>query len=301
MLILVIRRKCMEQLINDFISYMRDVKDASENTLQAYMNDLKRLHNFCIRHDIENVTKISETNLKSYVLGLENEGLSPSTINRNIAAVKAFMLYLIKHQIILSDPSERIKPPPIRKKAPQILDMEMINRLLEQPNTRSRKGIRDKAILELLYATGIKVSELIAIKLSDINMNSRYISCKEYKERNIPFGKSAKKALQDYLNIRDKYYNKSGSDILFLNSSGKPISRQGLWKIIKYYANAAGINDVSPNIIRHSFAVHMLDNGADLGSVQEFLGHSDISTTQIYMTTGHKNSREVYMNTHPRA
>lgn len=291
----------MEQLINDFISYMRDVRNASENTLQAYMNDLKKLHGFCVRQGIAGVTKISETNLKSYVLALENEGLSPASISRNIAAVKAFLLYLLKHQIIFTDPSERIKPPPIRKKGPQILDTGMINKLLEQPNTKTYKGIRDKAILELLYATGIKVSELISIKLSDLNMNSRYITCREYRERIIPFGNSAKKALQDYLNIRSKYYNKYNSDILFLNSSGKPISRQGLWKIIKHYANEAGITDVSPNSIRHSFAAHLLDNGADLGSVQEFLGHSDISTTQIYMTTGHKNSREVYMKTHPRA
>ena len=291
----------MEQLINDFISYMRDVKDASENTLQAYMNDLKKLYSFCIRQDIQSVTKISETNLKSFLLALENEGLSPSSINRNIAAVKAFILYLIKHQIIFNDPSERIKPPPVRKKAPQVLDTQMINRLLEQPDTKSHKGIRDKAILELLYATGIKVSELISIRLSDVNMSARYIICREFRERIIPFGNSAKKALQDYLNIRSKYYDKSKSDILFLNSSGKAISRQGLWKIIKYYADTAGITDVNPNSIRHSFAAHMLDNGADLGSVQEFLGHSDISTTQIYMSSGYKNSREVYMRTHPRA
>lgn len=291
----------MEQLINDFISYMRDAKDASENTLQAYMNDLRKLQSFCIRQDIESVTKISETNLKSYLLALENEGLSPSSISRNIAAVKAFFLYLIKHQIILNDPSERIKPPSVRKKAPQVLDTKMINRLLEQPDIKNYKGIRDRAILELLYATGIKVSELTAIKLSDINMNARYIICRKYRERIIPFGNSAKKALQDYLNIRSKYYDKKRSDILFLNSSGKAISRQGLWKIIKYYADAAGITDVNPNSIRHSFAAHMLDNGADLGSVQEFLGHSDISTTQIYMTSGYKNSREVYMKTHPRA
>lgn len=291
----------MEQLINDFISYMRDVKDASENTLQAYMNDLKKLHSFCIRQGIQSVTKISETNLKSYLLALENEGLSPSSINRNIAAVKAFILYLIKHQIICTDPSERIKPPPVRKKAPQVLDTQMINRLLEQPDTKSHKGIRDKAILELLYATGIKVSELISIRLSDLNMSARYIICREYRERIIPFGTSAKKALQDYLNIRTKYYDKCKNDILFLNSSGNAISRQGLWKIIKYYAEAAGITDVNPNSIRHSFAAHMLDNGADLGSVQEFLGHSDISTTQIYMSSGYKNSREVYMRTHPRA
>lgn len=291
----------MEQLINDFISYLRDVRSASENTLQAYMNDLKKLQSFCSRQGIVSVTKISETNLKSYVLGLENEGLSPSSITRNIAAVKSFLLYLIKHQIIFNDPSERIKPPPVRKKTPQVLNTDMINRLLNQPDLITKKGIRDKAILELLYATGIKVSELIAIKLSDININARYIVCREYKERVIPFGNSAKKALQDYLNIRTKEYDKYNSDYLFLNTSGKPLSRQGLWKIIKFYASAAGIADVNPNTIRHTFATHMLDNGADWGSVQEFLGHTDFSAAQMYMNQGYKNSREVYMNTHPRA
>jgi integrase/recombinase XerD len=177
----------------------------------------------------------------------------------------------------------------------------MINKLLGQPDVKTKKGIRDRAILELLYATGIKVSELIAVRLSDINMTGRYISCKEYKERNIPFGNSAKKALQEYLIIRAKEYDKNNNDFLFLNTTGKPLSRQGLWKILKYYADAAGITDVNPNSIRHSFAAHMLDNGADLGSVQEFLGHADISTTQLYITQSYKNSREVYMNTHPRA
>lgn len=291
----------MEQFINDFLAYLRDVKNASENTLQAYMNDLKKLHSFCNKQGILSVTKISETSLKSYVLGLENEGLSPSSITRNIAAVKAFLLFLIKHQIILTDPSERIKPPPFRKKAPQVLDTVMINKLLGQPDIKTKKGIRDRAILELLYATGIKVSELITVRLSDINMTGKYISCKEYKERNIPFGNSAKKALQEYLNIRTREYDKNNNDFLFLNTSGKPLSRQGLWKILKYYADIAGLTDVNPNSIRHSFAAHMLDNGADLGSVQEFLGHSDISTTQLYITPNYKNSREVYMNTHPRA
>lgn len=291
----------MEQFINDFIAYLRDVKNASDNTLQAYMNDLKKLHSYCNKQGILSVTKISETSLKSYVLGLESEGLSPSSITRNIAAIKAFLLYLIKHQVILTDPSERIKPPPLKKKAPQVLDTGMINKLLGQPDLKTKKGIRDKAILELLYATGIKVSELIAIRISDINMTGRYISFKEYKERTIPFGNTAKKALQDYLAIRTKEYDKYNNDYLFLNTSGKPLSRQGLWKILKYYADNAGITDVNPNSIRHTFAAHMLDNGADLGSVQELLGHADISTTQLYITQNHKNSREVYMNTHPRA
>jgi integrase/recombinase XerD len=291
----------MEQYIHDFIAYMQEVKRASKNTLQAYQNDLKRLQAFYEKQNISSVTKISETNLNSYILTLEKEGLSPSSVSRNIAAVKAFLLYLIKHQIILEDPSERIRPPKILKKLPQVIEISLVDRLLKQPDINTKKGIRDRAILELLYATGVKVSEMAAIRVSDINMAGRYITCKERRERNIPFGKSAKAALQDYLNIRSQNYDKNNSDYLFLNSTGEQLSRQGLWKILKAYAKEAGLSEVNPNTIRHCFAAHMIDNGADLGSVQEFLGHSDITTTQLYMTPSYKNSREVYMNTHPRA
>lgn len=291
----------MEQYINDFLAYMREVKHASKNTLQAYQNDLKKLQAFFHKQDVGSVTKISETNLNSYILTLEKEGLSPSSVSRNIAALKAFLLYLIKHQIISEDPSERIKPPKVRKKSPQVLEATVVDKLLSQPDGSTKKGIRDRAILELLYATGVKVSEMIAIKVSDINLTGRYVTCGERRERNIPFGKSAKAALQDYLNIRSQGFDKNNSNILFLNSSGEQLSRQGLWKILKLYAKAAGLAEINPNIIRHSFAAHMIDNGADLGSVQEFLGHSDITTTQLYMAHSYKNSREVYMNTHPRA
>jgi integrase/recombinase XerD len=291
----------MEQYINDFIAYLKDVRQASKNTLQAYHNDLRKLQSFFEKQNINSVTKISETGLNSYILALEKEGLSPSSVSRNIAALKAFILYLIKHQIILNDPSERIKPPKVPKKAPQVIETSLVDKLLEQPNKNSKKGIRDRAILELLYATGVKVSEMIGMKVSDVNLSGRYITCKDRRERNIPFGKSAKTALLEYLDIRQKYFDKNSTDILFLNASGEQLSRQGLWKILKAYAKAAGLSDINPNNIRHSFAAHMIDNGADLGSVQEFLGHADITTTQLYLTQNYKNSREVYMNTHPRA
>jgi integrase/recombinase XerD len=291
----------MEQYINDFIAYMQNVKYATKNTLQAYQNDLKKLQSFFEKQKITSVAKISETNLNSYILTLEKEGLSPSSVSRNIAALKAFLLYLIKHQIILEDPSERIKPPKVQKKSPQVIGTSVVDKLLNQPDISTKKGIRDRAILELLYATGVKVSEIIAIKVSDISLSGRYITCGERRERSIPFGKSAKAALQEYLDIRLQHFDKNNSDILFLNSSGEQLSRQGLWKILKLYAKAAGLSEINPNMIRHSFAAHMIDNGADLGSVQEFLGHSDVTATQLYMTHGYKNSREVYMNTHPRA
>ncbi|MDF2512183.1 MAG: xerD [Herbinix sp.] len=291
----------MEQYISDFLLYMKEVKHASKNTLQAYQNDLKKLMLFLEKQDITSVTKISETSLNSYVLTLEKEGLSPASVTRNIAALKAFILYLIKQQLIQGDPSERIKPPKVQKKTPQIIEISLVDKLLAQPNTKTRKGIRDRAILELLYATGVKVSEMIAIKVTDVNLSARYIVCGDKRERIIPFGKSAKSSLQEYLNIRLQSFDKMNSEYLFLNTNGEQLSRQGLWKILKTYAKAAGMKEINPNVIRHSFAAHMIDNGADLGSVQEFLGHADIATTQLYLAHSYKNSREVYMNTHPRA
>jgi integrase/recombinase XerD len=256
---------------------------------------------FFERQNISSVAKISETSLNSYVLTLEKEGLSPASVSRNIAAMKAFVLYLMKSGNIQGDPSERIKPPKVHKKAPQIIEEALVDELLNQPDLKTSKGIRDKAILELLYATGLKVTELITIKVTDINLAGKFITCKEHNERSIPFGKSAKTALQEYLNIRSVQYDKNNSDVLFLNSSGEQLSRQGLWKILKAYAKPVGIDNINPNTIRNSFAAHMIENGADLGCVQEFLGHSDITTTQLYLNHGYINSREVYMNTHPRA
>lgn len=291
----------MEQYIEEFLAYIRNVRHSSDNTLQAYQNDLKKLLTFYQRQNIPSITKVSETDLNSYILTLEKEGLSASSVSRNIAAVKAFFLYLIKHQIIVQDPSERIKPPRQQKKPPQVIDTTMVDKLLSQPDISTKKGKRDRAILELLYATGIKVSEMTHIKVSDVNLTGRYITCGERRERNIPFGKSAKNALQDYLNVRHEYYDRNNSEFLFLNSQGGAISRQGLWKIIKYYAKKANLANINPNTIRHSFAAHMIENGADLGSVQEFLGHSEITTTQLYLPRSHRNIREVYMDTHPRA
>ena len=291
----------MEHDIQNFITYLWDTRHASQNTLQAYQNDLKKLQRFCEKQKISSVSKISETNLNTYILMLEKEGLSPASVSRNIAAIKAFLLYLIKHGMIEGDPSERIKPPRVQKKPPQIMDSELVDRLLMQPDTGTNKGIRDKAMLELLYATGMKVSELTALKEADINLSGYYVTCGERRERNIPFGSAAKNALKRYMEIRETGFDKKKREYLFLNTSGEQLTRQGLWKIIKIYAKAAGMKEISPNIIRHSFAAHLLENGADLGSIQEFLGHSDITTTQLYLSHPYKNSREVYMNTHPRA
>lgn len=291
----------MQQYIDAFISYLLDVKHASDNTVQAYQNDLKKLQSFLEKQNITSPDKINETGLNSYVLHLENEGLSPATVSRNIASMKAFLLFLLKQGMITGDPSERMKPPRVNKRSPQIIDSDKMDKLLSQPDPNTKKGIRDKAMLELLYATGVKVTELIKLKLSDVNLPGRYVVCGEKRERIIPFGRTAREALKKYLDIRKDAFDKLSADYLFLNSSGEQLTRQGFWKILRQYANNAGIERISPNIVRNSFAAHLIDNGADIDSVTEFLGHADIAATQVYLPRSHKNTREVYMNTHPRA
>lgn len=291
----------MKQQIGDFAKYLKEVKQSSWNTISAYQNDLNKLESYLSKQGIDNVARITETSLNSYILSLERDNLSPATVSRHIASMKAFLLFLLKKGIIHGDPSERIRPPRVLKKAPPVLKEDKICDLLNQPDGKTKKGIRDKAMLELLYATGMKVSELTNVKLSDINISGKYITCGDKNERSIPFGNAAKEALDSYIDIRKPFFDKKNSDYLFLNIKGEQLSRQGFWKILKGYAKEAGIEDINPNNIRHSFAAHMIENGADIGVIQKFLGHTDISTTQLYLTHNYQNSREVYANTHPRA
>jgi integrase/recombinase XerD len=226
-----------------------------------------------------------------------------ATISRNVASIKAFFHYLYKEGIVEKDVSDGLKAPKIEKKMPEILTTEEVIWLLEQPKGDTPKEIRDKAMLELLYATGIRVTELITLKVSDVNMQMGFIICRDgSKERVIPFGAAAKRAMIQYLEkARNVMLLDLHSDILFVNCSGQPMSRQGFWKLIKYYAKKAGIvTDITPHTLRHSFAAHLVENGADLRSVQEMLGHSDISTTQVYAAMTHNRIREVYAKAHPR-
>lgn len=291
----------MKHHIEDFIKYLQDVKQSSPNTINAYQNDLRKLEAFLNQQGIETASKITETTLNSYVLSLEKEGMSPASVSRHIASMKAFLLYLLRNGDIHHDPSVRIKAPKVIKKPPHIIEEDKVLKLLNQPDLNTNKGIRDKAMLELLYATGIKVSEIINVKLSDINLSGRFLTCKDKQERSIPFGAAAYNAIKAYMDIRETEFNKKHSEYLFLNSQGEQLTRQGFWKILKNYAKKAGIEDINPNMIRHSFAAHMIENGADIGVVQRFLGHTDISTTQLYLSSNNQNIHEVYMNAHPRA
>ncbi|MDE6607855.1 MAG: tyrosine recombinase, partial [Lachnospiraceae bacterium] len=215
-----------------------------------------------------------------------------------------FFSFLIKENMVEEDVSVSLKSPKIEKKMPGVMAMEDVVRLLEQPKGNSPKEIRDKAMLELLYATGIRVTEIINLKVTDVNLQMGFIICRdENKERIIPFGKEAKHALLCYFDgARDAMVENKASDTLFVNCSGQSMSRQGFWKLIKFYAKKAGIEeDITPHTLRHSFAAHLVENGADLRSVQEMLGHSDISTTQIYANMSHNRIREVYAKAHPRS
>ncbi len=271
--------------ISDFIEYLRDVKKTSKNTEVSYRRDLLQMCAYLEGLGIREAGKVTKTSLNSYVLYLEREGKATTTISRMLASMKAFFHYEFSIGNIKRDPAELLKAPKIEKKAPTILTVEEIEALMAQPGGRSAKEIRDKAMLELLYATGIRVSELIHLELQDLNMQVGYITCRdEQKERMVPFGKGTKKALADYLaESRNILLKGQESPWLFTNCSGQAMSRQGFWKIIKYYGDKAGIqSDITPHSLRHSFAAHLLRSGADIHAVQAMLGHSDSATTQMY-------------------
>lgn len=293
----------MEKEITAFISYLHDIKKTSDNTEMSYRRDLEKMYHFMLQKGISGVTAITAEDLASYVKYLEDNHFAAATISRNVASIKAFYHFLMQEGIVSKDAAEKLKSPKIEKKMPGILSPDEVVRLLEQPSGNSPKEIRDKAMLELLYATGIRVTELITLKMADLNMKMGVLICKDSnKERLIPFGNAAKSALERYLkDARDTMLEDKNSEVLFANCSGKPMSRQGFWKLIKYYANKADIKaDITPQTLRHSFAAHLVENGADLKSVQEMLGHSDISTTQIYANLNYNHIKDVYAKAHPR-
>ena len=293
----------MEREVQEYISYLHNVKHTSNNTEMSYKRDLLKVCHFMQERGINSASAVKEQDLKAYIHVLEEQKLAAATVSRNIASIKAFFLYLFSEGKIQNDAALCLKAPKIEKKMPEILTMGEVSALLEQANGDSPKEIRDKAMLELLYATGIRVTELISLKVSDVNLPMHFIMCRDpHKERMIPFGTQAHDALERYLGgVRAEMVEDKSSEILFANCSGKPMSRQGFWKLIKFYAKKAGITaDITPHTLRHSFAAHLVENGADLKSVQEMLGHSDISTTQIYANMNHNRIREVYAKAHPR-
>ena len=293
-----------QECLDIFEKYLREEKKASANTLSSYLRDIRQLGEYLEEHSEHGIIDADEEDLSGYIGMLRANGKSVATVSRSIASIKCLYSYLCIKQLVKTNPALGLVPDKSTQKLPQILTSKEVELLLEQPQCVDAKGYRDHAMLELLYATGIRVSELISLNLSDLNLAAGFIRCESKgKERIIPLYHTAVKALQDYVkNTRPQLIADSDEEALFVNMNGERMSRQGFWKIIKYYQEKAGIEkDITPHTLRHSFAVHLLENGADLRSIQEMLGHADISSTQIYTHVVKRQLKDVYQKAHPRA
>ncbi|WP_018131896.1 site-specific tyrosine recombinase XerD [Effusibacillus pohliae] len=295
----------MDKLIERFIHYLAVERGLSQNTLESYQRDLIAYTEFLQRSGVADVNQTRRANIIAYLADLQQKGRATSTISRNLASIRAFYSFLLRDGLIDGDPAANLESPKIEKRLPQVLTVEDVEALLDSPDLKTSTGLRDKAMLELLYASGIRVSELVSLNVDDVNLNMGFLKCygKGAKERIIPLGSVALQMLEEYLNrARAKLLRDRSETSLFVNHHGQRLTRQGFWKIIKKYAKAANINkEITPHTLRHSFATHLLENGADLRSVQEMLGHADISTTQIYTHITKSRLKEVYAKTHPRA
>jgi len=289
----------LKEKLDDFLSFIRYEKGLSENTFLAYKNDIFNFIKFLNEHKIAEVT---EDTIMDFIFALKNKNYSTLSIARMLVAVKNYYKFLVNEKVLSVSPFENMDSFKVRKKIPEVLTEKDIENLLNQPDTSTKEGIRDKAILELLYSAGIRVSELINMELTDINLDEKILRCfgKGKKERLVPVGDYVVEAIKNYLKIRQEISDKF-SNFLFITRLGKKFTRAGIWKMIKMYAKKAGIiKNVYPHIFRHSFATHLLKGGADLRSVQEMLGHSDISTTQIYTHVDRSHLKNIHKKFHPR-
>ena len=292
----------MENSVEDFLIYVKESKKMSENTVVSYRRDLKGMLSYFEKQGIESLEKVTSTNINSYILFLEKNGKSPASISRSISSMRAYFRYLLIHGVIKGEPTEKITMPKVEKKVPSVITAGQIEDIIKAANGSDQKSIRDRAMLELLYATGMRVSELISLNVDDINLQLSYVICRNAKkERVIPFGNKAKQSLSKYLSKARPALMQDNNMFLFVNCFGKQMSRQGFWKIIKEYANKAGIKEeISPHTIRHSFGAHLIGNGADVKSVQQMMGHVDIASTEVYRRMESENLRSVYEKAHPR-
>jgi integrase/recombinase XerD len=297
----------MEDRLDDFIHFLVVEKGLSKNTIVSYKRDLNSYITY-----LKNVEQLGDFNgvqrpqIVHFLGHLKDTGKSSKTLARHIASIRAFHHFLLREKAVDHDPTVHIESPQHERSLPKVLSMEEVETLLDSPKLTDQYGYRDKAMLEMMYATGIRVSELIGLKLSDVHLTMGFVRCmgKGSKERIIPIGKTASNAIEQYLEKgRPKLVSKKyKDDSLFLNHHGKGLSRQGFWKILKRLATEAGIEkELTPHTMRHSFATHLLENGADLRAVQEMLGHADISTTQIYTHVTKTRLKDVYTKFHPRA
>lgn len=294
----------MKNQVSNFKNFLIEEKKSSKNTLDSYMRDVNQFYSYCISQKCKSFSGISVDFLNKYVEYLKFNGKSQSTVTRTVASLRCFFRYLVSVNVMRENPISKIKSQKYEKKLPEVLEEGEILLLLSKPDMSDFKGVRDKAMLELLYATGIKVSELIELSLSDINLQLGILHLhKGNKERIIPIYPAAIKTLTNYcLNVRPVIVLSEDEDKLFTNMNGCKMSRQGFWKIIKFYAEKAGINkEITPNTLRHSFATHLLENGANLKDIKEMLGHSDISSTQIYAQFIKTKYATAYSKFHPLA
>jgi len=294
----------MNTYVKEYTSFMTDIRHKSLNTVESYKRDVTQYISYLDGTGVTDISYTTKTTVLSYLLYLQKEGRASSTVSRTLASLRSYYLFMMQNGVVKSNPTSNLEAPHVEKKIPKILSGEEVELLLEQPKNCDNKGIRDKAMLELLYATGIRVSELINLDVSDVNVPMSFVRCKGgKKERIIPMGHQAKDALENYINNVRKYMVKDENETaLFVNCSGARLSRQGFWKLIKYYQHIAGIEtDITPHTLRHSFAAHLLENGADLHSIQEMMGHADISSTQVYSRMMNSKIKDVYAKAHPRA
>lgn len=296
----------MKKHLQRFIQYLTVERGLSPNTLESYERDLVQYIEHLGKQGVESPEETGKIHIVHYLHELKRLGRAPATVSRTIVSIRAFCQFLVKEGLLAQDPSLHMETPKLEKRLPKVLSVEEVGRLLETPETTAVSGKRDKAMLELLYATGIRVSELISLNVTDVNTEMGFIHCtgKGSKERIIPLGQIAAFYLGEYTSeVRPKLLRQSkAEEALFINHLGTRLTRQGFWKIIKRCAREAGIDiEITPHTLRHSFATHLLENGADLRAVQEMLGHADISTTQVYTHVTKSKTKDVYNRTHPRA
>ena len=289
----------MEKVMTEYLNFLKNTKKSSDNTIQAYKRDLNFFFEYLNKNKIEYLN-VEYDDIQKYIEELDNEGRKAASISRRLATLRSFYGYLLKKKLIKSIPTNKVNTPKVEKKAPMILTSDEVEILLSQPKSDDLKGIRDKAMLEFAYATGMKVSEIINLDLKDVNLVDSYVVCNEgYSKRVVPLGRISKEALVEYLDNSRPYLLKTDDEKpLFVNVMGNRLTRQGFWKIIKQYQEQAHIEkEITPHVLRHSFATHLLQNGADMRAVQTMLGHTDIASTQVYM----KLIDDQYKENHPRA
>lgn len=293
----------MDEVLKRFVEYLETERGMTANTMDAYSRDIRQYSEFLLNHGLNSFSEAGETTVMTYLLFLQGQGKSPATIARQLSSIRGLYQYLLNFGQVTRDPTLKIESPKGQKKIPVVPTVKDIEALISQPSSSSEIGIRDRAMLELLYATGLRVTELTSLNLEDVRLDLGYLRCKNRTgSRVVPLGNMALQALNDYVKNCRKPFVEDGERALFLNYNGGRLTRQGFWKILKQHTKDANLTQpISPQTLRHSFATHLVENGADLKVVQEMMGHSGIASTQFYIQVSEENKKEIYMKTHPRA